>query len=81
MSKLYTTVVFIVIGFSNAEVIGYLVREVLVTTGLGIMLGLLIGIPATSVIIRSVESDGFMFLGKTYASAWILAASKERLHE
>ena len=111
LSKLYTTVVFIVIGFSiilsfmillnlsnilvahmmkelltmrvngfsNAEVIGYLVREVLVTTGLGIMLGLLIGIPATSVIIRSVESDGFMFLRKTYASAWILAVSCETL--
>ncbi|MBQ9303634.1 ABC transporter permease [Butyrivibrio sp.] len=111
LSKLYTTVVFIVIGFSiilsfmillnlsnilvahrmkelltmrvngfsNAEVIGYLVREVLVTMGLGIMLGLLIGIPATSVIIRSVESDGFMFLRKTYASAWILAVSCETL--
>lgn len=109
MSKLYTIVVFVVIGFSiilsfmillnlsnilvahrmkelltmkvngfsNAEVIGYLVREVLLTTGLGIILGLLVGIPATYFIIQGVESEGFMFLRKTYVAAWALAVSCE----
>jgi putative ABC transport system permease protein len=60
-------------GFSNGQVIGYLVREILVTTSLGIILGLLIGIPSTGFIMPKLESSGFMFLRKPYVSAWILA--------
>jgi putative ABC transport system permease protein len=62
-------------GFSNGQVIGYLAREILLTTTLGLLLGLAVGIPATSVIIRNVESDGFMYLRKVYAAAWLLAVS------
>ena len=62
-------------GFSNGQVIGYLVRELLVTTSLGILLGLLIGIPVTTFIIHNIESDGFMFLRKVYVVAWLAAVS------
>ena len=62
-------------GFSNGQVIGYLAREILLTTSLGLLLGLAVGIPATNIIMRSVEADGFMFLRKTYIAAWILAVS------
>lgn len=58
-------------GFSNAQVIGYLVREIFVTTSLGLGLGLLIGIPVALGIIRNVESNGFMFLRKVYPMAWV----------
>ena len=62
-------------GFSNAQVIGYLVREIFATTSLGLGLGLLIGVPAAYGIIRNVESNGFMFLRKTYPAAWILSVA------
>ena len=60
-------------GFPNSSVIGYLVREVLVTTMLGLLLGLLIGVPSTNMIIHNIESNGFMFLRKVYVAAWALA--------
>ena len=60
-------------GFSKSHVIGYLVREVSVTTMLGLLLGLLIGIPSTNLIIQNIESNGFMFLRKVYVLAWALA--------
>jgi putative ABC transport system permease protein len=60
-------------GFSNGQVIGYLVREILVTTSLGIILGLIIGIPSTNFIMPRLESSGFMFMRKTYLAAWALA--------
>ncbi len=62
-------------GFSNGQVIGYLAREILLTTSLGLLLGLAVGIPVTNVVIRSVEADGFMYLRKTYMMAWVLAVS------
>ena len=60
-------------GFSNSQVIGYLVREIFVTTSLGLGLGLLIGIPVALGIIRNVESNGFMFLRLVYPMAWVLS--------
>ncbi len=62
-------------GFSSRQVVGYLAREILLTTSLGLLLGLIVGIPATSIIIRNVESDGFMYLRRVYAAAWLLAVS------
>ncbi len=60
-------------GFAYNQVIGYLVRELVVTTSLGLFLGLLIGIPTTMIIMPAVESQGFMYLRKVYVLAWALA--------
>jgi len=58
-------------GFSNMQVIGYLVREVVLTGLLSIIIALSVGIPLTSVIIKSLETDAFMFVREPFAIAWI----------
>jgi putative ABC transport system permease protein len=60
-------------GFSNNQVVGYLVREILVTTSLGLFLGLVIGIPVTSILMSHIEANAFMFLRRVYVSAWALS--------
>ncbi|MBR4719670.1 MAG: hypothetical protein IKP31_05450 [Lachnospiraceae bacterium] len=62
-------------GFAYVQVVGYLVREIIVTTSLGILLGLLVGMPATSAILPAIESNGFMFLRRIFPAAWALAIS------
>ncbi len=62
-------------GFSNGQVIGYLVRELVVTTSLGLLLGLIIGIPVTSLMLRTMEANAFMFLRKVYVGAWALSVA------
>ncbi len=60
-------------GFSNGQVIGYLVREIMVTTVISLILGLIIGIPVTNITISTLEGNGFMFLRKLYVHAWALS--------
>ncbi len=66
-------------GFSKAEVVGYLVREVLITVSFGVVLGVVSGIPFTLIILRNVEADSFMFLRRTFALAWVVAAGSNIL--
>ena len=61
-------------GFSNGQVIGYLAREVAVTTIIGIILGVAVGIPISILCIRTMETTGFMYVINVYPSAWIVAA-------
>jgi putative ABC transport system permease protein len=58
-------------GFSNGQVIGYLAREVLLTGVLSVVIALAIGMPLTSVIIKNLETDAFMFVRQPFALAWI----------
>ncbi|WP_026660334.1 FtsX-like permease family protein [Butyrivibrio sp. AC2005] len=60
-------------GFSNGQVIGYLAREIIVTTSMGIILGVATGIPITLLCIKTMETDGFMYVSRIYPSAWALA--------
>ncbi len=60
-------------GFAHSQVIGYLVRELVATTSLGLLLGLAIGIPVTSISMPAVEAQGFMYLRMVYVLAWVLA--------
>ena len=57
-------------GFSNMQVIGYLVREVLLTTTLAMLIALALGVPLTGRIIQSLETDAFMFVREPFAMAW-----------
>jgi putative ABC transport system permease protein len=57
-------------GFSNANVIGYLVREVLATEVLSVGIALALGLTLSGKIIASVETDAFMFVREPYALAW-----------
>ena len=58
-------------GFSNAHVIGYLVREVMLIEVLSIAIALAFGMPLTSIIIKNLETDAFMFVRQPFALAWI----------
>ncbi|MCR4762294.1 MAG: FtsX-like permease family protein, partial [Lachnospiraceae bacterium] len=62
-------------GFSNAQVTGYLVREVLATGILALVIALVVGIPLTDAAIRVIETDGFMFIRNPYAAAWTFAVA------
>ncbi len=57
-------------GFSNAQVIGYLVREVMLIEALSIVIALAFGMPLTSIIIKNLETDAFMFVRSPFALAW-----------
>ncbi len=57
-------------GFSNAHVIGYLVREVLAIEVLAVGIALALGLTFLGRIIASVETDAFMFVREPYALAW-----------
>ncbi len=61
-------------GFSNGQVIGYLAREVIVTTFIGIILGIGVGIPISMLSVKMMETNGFMYVLKVYPVAWIVAA-------
>ena len=58
-------------GFSNSQVIGYLVREVLLTGVISITIGLALGVPLTGVIIKNLETDAFMFVREPFVLAWL----------
>ena len=58
-------------GFSKAHVIGYLVREVIVTGLLSVVIALALGVPLTGVIIKNLETDAFMFVRQPFALAWM----------
>jgi putative ABC transport system permease protein len=57
-------------GFTNAHVIGYLVREVLAIEVLAVGIALALGLTFSGRIIASVETDAFMFVREPYALAW-----------
>ena len=61
-------------GFSNGQVIGYLAREMALITALGILLGIIAGIPFTAMLIPNMEGAGIMFAREIYPPGWLMAA-------
>ncbi|MCR5356607.1 MAG: FtsX-like permease family protein [Lachnospiraceae bacterium] len=57
-------------GFYDAQVIGYLTREVIMTVTLAVVTALAVGLPVTGIIIKSIETDAFMFVRQPYFFAW-----------
>ena len=60
-------------GFSMWQVTGYLARETILVTGIGIALGIALGVPFAGVVIRQVEVSQFVFERTPYAVAWVVA--------
>ena len=60
-------------GFSMPQVIGYLAREALLITIVGIGLGIAAGIPFASFMISQVEISDFMFVRGPFVIAWIIS--------
>ena len=60
-------------GFSYSERIGYLLRETVVTTVLGLLLGTLMGFFLTDTLVMAVEGADTMFRRGFNPKAWIIA--------
>ena len=60
-------------GFSMLQVVGYLAREAVLVTGLGIALGIVAGIPFATFMIKQVEMAEFMFDRGPFPVAWIIS--------
>ena len=58
-------------GFSNAHVIGYLVREVVLIGVLSFTIAVGLGVAFTGNIVKNMETDAFMFVRQPFALAWI----------
>ena len=61
-------------GFTVKELVGYLLRETVFTTAVGIILGIIAGCAIGVYIVRSVELPYAQFDRSIYAPAWIYAA-------
>ena len=61
-------------GFTVRELVGYLLRETVFTTAVGILLGVIAGCGIGYYIVRSVELSYTMFDRSIYFPAWIFAA-------
>ena len=61
-------------GFSMRQVVGYLIRETVLTSGIGILLGILLGVPFASFIVRKVEVSQIMFVRTPFVNAWVISA-------
>lgn len=61
-------------GFSMFQVVNYLIRETLLTTCLGIALGICAGIPFASFLIPKVEFQQILFVRTVCVIGWVKAA-------
>ena len=61
-------------GFSNNQVIGYLLRETLLVNLIGIVLGIGIGIAMNGMQVRGVEPEAVMYVRSVSLLAWGLSA-------
>ena len=72
-------IIMAVNGFSRREQIGYLLKETIVTTGLGLLIGGLGLFAMTEFVVRMIESEGAMFVrsfnGPAAIKALILEAA------
>lgn len=61
-------------GFTVKELVGYLLRETVLTTAVGVILGIAAGCAIGAYIVRSVELPYAQFDRSIYAPAWLYAA-------
>ena len=62
-------------GFTVREVINYMLRETVVTTGLGIGIGCVLGAWISSVIISTLEQPFTQFVRQISIPAWLIGAA------
>ena len=60
-------------GFSIKQTRGYLAKETVVTTAIGVVLGVLLGAVGAPVIIKMVEQPDLQFIRTFHIFAWIAA--------
>ena len=60
-------------GFYQKQVIGYLLRESALVTCFGIFIGLVTGVPFSTVLIKSFEGERSMYIRSPYVWVWIVA--------
>ena len=61
-----------VLGFTNKEVDGYVNKEMIILTSIGIIFGLLFGIILTNIIVNTVEIDMVRFIHRINTISYIL---------
>ncbi len=59
-------------GFSHPQVVGYLAREMIFTTVIGAVLGIISGVPGSAFIVTRLEANAVMFVREPYPFAWVL---------
>lgn len=64
-------------GFSIKQTKGYLIKETVITTAAGVLLGILAGAVGTPIIIRAVEQPDLQFVRTFHAGAWAIASALE----
>ena len=62
-------------GFSIKQTKGYLARETVVTTAIGIVLGVLLGSVAAPLIIKKMEQPDLQFVRTFHPAAWVVAVA------
>ena len=66
-------------GFSIKQTKGYLTRETVVTTAIGVVLGVVIGAIGTPLIIKAMEQPDLQFIRTFHVWAWVAAVALEIL--
>lgn len=66
-------------GFHYKEQLGYLLKESLMTTILGLVLGVLGGWGMTNLVVRTVETDYTMYVRSFNIMAWLIGVGLETL--
>ena len=64
-------------GFSVKQTKGYLVRETVITTAIGVVLGVLAGAFGAPLIIRAMEQPDLQFARTFHVWAWVIAVALE----
>lgn len=75
----YELTVMAINGFGQKQLVGYLLRETLVTIGLGLALGVLVGSVANEALIRIAEVGEIMLVRDLDLGVWLMAALIETL--
>jgi putative ABC transport system permease protein len=63
-----------VLGFYDKEVSSYVFRENIILTCIGVVFGLVIGVPLTQYVVRTAEVDMLMFGRQIYPQSFIISA-------
>ena len=64
-------------GFSLRKTRAYLIREIAATTVIGMVLGVLCGIPGANLVVRFMETPDIMFVRDVQPVAWLIAVALE----
>ena len=72
-------IIMAVNGFSHKQQVGYLLRETVITTFCGLMIGVLAGCVMTDHVVRTVEVGEMLFVRDINTSAWVISAGMEAI--